>query len=146
MGYVLEATYRHGGGVSLLRSREDIDRFVDELLAAGWEYTAATLYAVDDATDADPTHEVVIGVNPKTNLGAVRYSGDGTWWSRGERTNPNGVAFVYFGTGADFPANSEVPLTTVRETMWELLTTGGRLPTCVKWQEWDRSAPPTRGR
>ncbi|WP_316038516.1 Imm1 family immunity protein [Saccharothrix longispora] len=128
----MEATYRHGGGVSLLRSREDIDRFIDELLTAGWEYTAATVNAVDEATDAGPTHELVIGVDAKTGLGALRYSGDGTWWRQGEQTNPNGVVFAYFGTGTDFPADSEVPLTTVREAMSELLATGGQQPMCVR--------------
>lgn len=114
MGRVLEVTYRHGGGVSLLRSREDIDRFVNELPTVGWEYTAATVYAVDEAVDADPTHEPVIGLDAKIGLGALRYSGNGTWWSQGEQTNPNGVVFAYFGTGTDFPADSEVPLTTVQ--------------------------------
>jgi hypothetical protein len=140
MGYVLEATYRHGGGVTFLRSREDIDRFVNELLAAGWEYTAATVYTIDEATDVDPDHELVIGANPKTDLGAVRYSGEGTWWSRGEQTNPLGVEFAYFGTGQEFPADSEVPLAIVREAMWELLTTGGKRPGCVHWQEWTPEA------
>src|SRR5215216_5486485 len=99
MGTVLKATYRHGRPPAVLRTREDIDAFVDELLAAGWEYTSATVYAVDEGTDSQPDHELVIGADATTGLGAVRYagdvpgddSGDGEWFSRGDGPNPQGV-------------------------------------------------------
>jgi hypothetical protein len=136
MGYVLEATYRHGTGVSLLRSPEDIARFVDELLAAGWEYTAATVYAVDEANDGDPDHELTVGADSEIGLGAVRYTGEsGTWYSQGDRVNPNGVTFYYFGNDHQFPADAEVPLDTVRAAMWELLTRQGQRPDCLTWQQ-----------
>ncbi|MFD7655041.1 Imm1 family immunity protein [Actinosynnema sp. NPDC059797] len=51
------------------------------------------------------------------------------------RINPGQVVLTYFGVPHDFPADAEVPLDTVREAMWELLTTGGERPTCVTWQE-----------
>ncbi|MFC6090254.1 Imm1 family immunity protein [Saccharothrix lopnurensis] len=135
MGHVLEATYRHDAGVSLLRTREDIADFVDQVLSAGWEYTAAAVYAVVEGSEADPDHELIIGADPRTGMGALRYAGDGDWFSRGERTGPEEVVFTYFGVRHDFPADAEVPLDTVREAMWELLTTGGRRPGCVTWQE-----------
>ncbi|MGX7829171.1 Imm1 family immunity protein [Actinokineospora sp. 24-640] len=138
MGFVLEATFKHGAGVRFLRSAEDVDGFVDELLRAGPDYRSATVYAIDEATDADPKHELVVGVNPERGLGGVRYAGDdGESYSQGEQVNPHGVVYAYFGTGHDFPADSEVPLTVVRQALSELLASGGLRPGCVAWQKWD---------
>lgn len=135
MGFVLEATFKHGAGVRLLRSADDINGFVDELLSAGPDYRAATVYAIDEASDADPKHELVVGVNPENGLGGVRYAGDdGEFHSQGEQVNPGGVVYAYFGTGHDFPADSEVPLGVVRQAMQELLASGGKRPACVTWQ------------
>ncbi|WP_415367130.1 Imm1 family immunity protein [Saccharothrix sp. BKS2] len=77
-------------------------------------------------------------------MGALRCAGDGDWSSRGERTGPEEVVFTYLGVRHDFPADAEVPLDTVREAMWELLTTGGRRPGCVTRQE-DRGWTATPG-
>ncbi|GAA1303191.1 Imm1 family immunity protein [Saccharothrix xinjiangensis] len=43
----LEVAYHHDRPVAELHSRDDIARFADELPTPGWEYTAATVYAVD---------------------------------------------------------------------------------------------------
>lgn len=109
MSHQLEVACHNDRPVAVSRGREDIARFVDELLTLGWEHAAATVYAVDpDDRPEFPDHEMAIG------------------------------------TGHDFPADAEVPLDTVREAMWELLTTGGRRPGCVTWQE-DRGWTATPG-
>jgi len=137
MGYVLEVTYKHGQGTRVLRTASDIDAFVEELLGAGPDYTSATVYAIDEETDADPEHELVIGVDQQSGLGAVRYAGtDGEWFSQGESTNPDGVKFLYYGTAHDFPADSEVPLGIVRQALSELLSVEGQRPESVTWQPW----------
>lgn len=137
MAYHLEVAYHNDRPPAELSTRDDITRFVDELLAAGWEHSAAAVYAIDpDDRSEFPDHELIVGGDAETGLGAVRYTGgEGTWYSKGERVDPDGVVFVYFGTGHDFPADAEVPLDAVREAMWELLTTGGERPGCVEWQE-----------
>lgn len=137
MGYVLEVAYKHGVGVKLLRTDTDIADFLDELMAAGWEYTSATVHAVPDGSVADPDHEMAVGVDAASGLGAVRWSGDGTYYTKGDCTNPNGVEYAYFGTGHDFPPNSEVPLETVRLAMWQLLAGQGKRPAGMAWQEWE---------
>jgi hypothetical protein len=135
MTFVLEASYKHGVDVALLRNDEDIDGFVTELLNAGPDYQSATVYAVDESTDEDPTHELVVGVDQATALGAVRYAGDdGEWFSRGEQVNPNGVRYLYFGTAHEFPADSEVPLDLVRQALRELLANEGTRPDGLPWQ------------
>jgi hypothetical protein len=135
MSYVLEASYKHGVGVKLLRTDDDIDAFLTELLNAGPDYQSAAVYAIDEATDEDPAHELVIGVDQATALGAVRYAGDeGEWFSRGERINPDGVRYLYYGTAHEFPADSEVPLDQVRQALRELLSSEGGRPESVTWQ------------
>lgn len=74
MSYVLEASYMHGAGVRLLRTDDDIDGFLSELLDARADYQSATVYVVDEDTDEDPEHELVVGVDQATALGAVRYA------------------------------------------------------------------------
>jgi hypothetical protein len=135
MSCVLEASYKHGAGVRFLRGDEDIDGFLAELLNAGPDYQSATVYAVDEAADEDPAHELVVGVNAVTALGAVRYAGDdGEWFSKGEKVNPGGVRFLYYGTAHEYPADSEVPLDLVRRALRELLANAGKRPECVTWQ------------
>ncbi|HVK23620.1 MAG TPA: Imm1 family immunity protein [Actinokineospora sp.] len=135
MTFVLEAVYRNDKPPAMLKTAEDIAAFVAELLKSDWEHTAAAVYARDEAADPDafPDHELLVGVEP--TRAALRYTGDGTWYSHGDHVNPNGVEFAYFGTGHDFPADSEVPLSLVRQAMAELLAGGGKRPTCVTWQE-----------
>jgi len=135
MSYVLEASYKHGVGVSLLRTDDDVDGFLVELLSAGPDYQSATVYAVDEATDDAPTHELVVGVDQAAALGAVRYAGEeGEWFSKGEQVNPDGVRYLYYGTAHEFPADSEVPLSLVRHALRELLTNEGKRPESVTWQ------------
>ncbi|KOV79882.1 hypothetical protein ADL03_35620 [Nocardia sp. NRRL S-836] len=131
----MEASYKHGAGVRLLRGDDDIDSFLAELLGAGPDYRSATIYAVDEAAAEDPSHELVIGVDEATALGAVRYAGDdGEWFSKGEKINPDGVRFTYYGTAHEYPADSEVPLDVVRQALRELLANEGKRPECVTWQ------------
>ncbi|WP_191305139.1 Imm1 family immunity protein [Lentzea cavernae] len=121
--------------MSLLRTDDDIEAFLAELLNAGPDYQSATVYAVDESVDEDPTHELVVGVDQATGLGAVRYAGDdGEWFSKGEQVNPNGVRYLYFGTAHEFPADSEVPVGQVQQVLRELLANGGTRPEGARWQ------------
>ncbi|MCR3746115.1 Imm1 family immunity protein [Lentzea californiensis] len=135
MSYVLEASYKHGAGVTLLRTDDDVDGFLTELLDAGQDYRSATVYAVDECADEDPTHELVVGVDQASALGAVRYADDdGEWFSRGEQVKPDGVRYLYYGTAHEFPADSEVPLDVVRQALQELLANQGMRPEGLSWQ------------
>ncbi|MFB9500001.1 Imm1 family immunity protein [Saccharothrix mutabilis subsp. capreolus] len=120
-----------------LRSEEDVDRFLHELAHAGPDHTAATVYAIDPDSVSDfPDHELTVGLNAANNVGAIRYSGEeGTWYSQGPTSNPQGVRFAYFGNAHDFPPNAEVPVTEVRAAVIDLLANGGSRPAVVTWQE-----------
>jgi Immunity protein Imm1 len=135
VAYFLEAAYDSEHEPATLRKPEEIDAFIKELLAAGTEPIAATVYAIDEATNADPDHELVVGVRPGSDLGALRYAGeDGDWYSLGEQARPDGLEFAYFGTATEFPADAEVSLGIVRAALCEMLTNGGARPTRALWQ------------
>ncbi|PSL55184.1 immunity protein Imm1 of predicted polymorphic toxin system [Saccharothrix carnea] len=139
MSYHLEVAYHNDQAVTELRTRDDVDRFVDELLAAGPDHTAATAYAIDpDEGREFPNHELTIGASAQTGLGAVRYSGEeGAYYLKGAQANPDGVTFAYFGTAHEFPADAEVPLSLVRQALWGLLTSCGERPSGLSWTETD---------
>ncbi|GLY48149.1 Imm1 family immunity protein [Lentzea sp. NBRC 102530] len=138
MGYVLDIAYRHDQEPRHLRSREDVDAFVDELLTLGPSYNAATAYAVEEDSEDLPDHELLIGANAVTGLGAVRYSAEaGTWYVRGEHIRPENISFGYFGTAQEFPPDAEVPLRRVREVLWGLLESRGERPVGQDWTETD---------
>ncbi|MGI5503742.1 Imm1 family immunity protein [Lentzea sp. CA-135723] len=138
MAYVLDVAYRHDQEPRHLRSREDVDAFVEELLALGPAYNAATAYVVEEGSDDLPDHELLIGANATTGFGSARYSGEaGTWYVQGEHTKPGNVSFAYFGTEHEFPADAEVPLDLVREVLWGLLENRGGRPAGQNWVETD---------
>lgn len=70
-------------------------------------------------------------IDAETGLGRCATPATVTGSARGERINPEGVTFSHFGVPHDFPADAEVSLDTVREAVRELLTGGGKRPTCV---------------
>jgi hypothetical protein len=136
MANVLTASYRHGRRPSTLRTRTEIREFLTALVSAGWEFSAAAVYSVDETADDEPGHELIVGVNNATQSGGLRYAGsDGDWYSKGTQVSDHGIQYVYFGTGHDFPADSEIPLTDIERAMGELLTSGGLRPECVTWQQ-----------
>jgi immunity protein Imm1 of predicted polymorphic toxin system len=138
MGYVLQGGYQYDQAPTVMRTDEDIDGFLAQLLVAGPEFTAATVYAVDETSETEPDHQVVIGVNAATSTGGLSYAGDdGEWFSTGDHADPDGVVFVYFGTEHEFPSNAEVPLDVVRQALRELLAERGHRPESVTWQRWE---------
>jgi len=138
MSYVLQGSYQYDQEPTIMRSDEDIDGFLAQLMAAGPEFTAATVYAVDETSDVEPDHQVVVGVDAGSSSGGLSYAGeDGEWFSKGTSADPDGVVFVYFGTGHDFPADARVPVEVVRQALSELLEKQGRRPDSVTWQRWE---------
>lgn len=146
VGFVLEVAYHNDVPVQPLRTEADIERFVAELLAADAFHRSASVYAIDEDTDADPDHEMIVGVDPERGVGVVRYSGGDAipggdaeeWFSVGDQARSGGVVeYAYFGTGHEFPADSEVPLSLVQQAMAELVATSGKRPSCVTWQPRD---------
>ncbi|MGX7829172.1 hypothetical protein ACTG9Q_29220 [Actinokineospora sp. 24-640] len=119
VGFVLQVAYRDDVPVRTLRTAADIDEFVAELLDAGWEYTSASVYALPEGSDAKPDHQMIIGADRASGLGAVRYSGgsaipgeDATeWFSVGDRANPDVSSSPTSGPATIFRATPRCPST-----------------------------------
>lgn len=143
---LVEATYRqeHVERPRLLRSSEDVDGMIDEMLAEGHElaflYSQRRLFLSDGVID----HQVVVGVKERLGLGLMRFSDDeGTWVTvqspaeAGAATSESVDGYVSYsalGHASAFLDNSEVPVDSIRGAVEEFLLTGGRRPTCVRWQ------------
>ncbi|HEY9472906.1 MAG TPA: Imm1 family immunity protein [Mycobacteriales bacterium] len=139
----VKAFYLHGHGDNplILRTPTDMDALVDALVEQTWENRVAALYHLDHPVNALglPDHELEIAVDPDTRTGALRYMGawqgqGGTWYSQGNSGKTGTVLHFFMGSDNEWPADSEIPLGTVRAAVKEFLTTAGQRPTNVTWQ------------
>ncbi|SHF08474.1 Imm1 family immunity protein [Streptoalloteichus hindustanus] len=67
-------------------------------------------------------------------VGVVSFTGPaGGFHSLGDPA-PGEVTFYYGGHNRELPANARVPLADVKHAMAEFLTSGGKRPSCLRWQ------------
>lgn len=140
-----EAYFRHGHGPSpvVVHTAGDIDTLIDELLAEPRSNSLADLYIRERPLNSAgfPDHELGVGVDAARGVGGLSHLGpDGTWYTLGARSDLGEVSYSYMGNDTPFPIDSEIPLDLVRRAAKEFLTSGGRRPTCVRWQPY---TPPT---
>ncbi|GAA0625661.1 hypothetical protein HPO96_35925 [Kribbella sandramycini] len=131
----IRAYYKHEHDTQplILETAADIDLLIDGLLSEDYDHSVAALYVEGRLNAAGvPDHELLVAVNNEDgDVGALRYMGDGgTYYTHG----PGNAEVTYFYTGSDreFPADSEVSLTDVREAIKEFLATGTR-PAGLEW-------------
>ena len=78
--------------------------------------------------------------------GALLYSGDddeeGSYTAGSGTQEGDPLLYMYMTSDSEFPPNSEVPATLIRQAAHEFADTGLR-PTCVQWQTWDWSGADT---
>jgi hypothetical protein len=68
--------------------------------------------------------------------GALNLADEGNLATSGE-LDRGVVEYILLGHAKEFVPRSEIPLALVRDAVKEFLATGGRLPTCIDWQEED---------
>lgn len=143
MGNGVEGYYlhEHGDNPLILRTADDMNRVIDELLDQDWEHDTVALYHRDHPRNVRglPDHEFWLVVDPQTRTGALRYTGGrgaagGTWFSKGDSGKSGTVLHYYMGSDNEYPADSEIPLDLVRTAAREFLESGGQRPTSVTWQ------------
>lgn len=124
----------HGDAPVTVATTDDVDALLDRVRAESPEH-APILMEVH--ISGDPYSQGLdVGVNG--DRGVLRYSGRD--WPEGVYSTGDGPAqgeplrYFYMDTDTEFPPNSDVPLTTVRQAVREFLTTNGARPTCVEWQ------------
>ncbi|MGW3247623.1 Imm1 family immunity protein [Streptomyces sp. NPDC001070] len=79
-------------------------------------------------------HELAVGVDRVAQAGALTLADDENFVSKGSMDRGIGE-YMLLGHVREFMAGSEVPIELVRRAVKEFLGGGGRIPTCIEWQE-----------
>lgn len=112
---------------------EEVDAFLDDLLAQPYETSMANLYPAEQA-EGDFI-ELSVGLDPERGVGGLQYSGPGgRWFSKDRVSEYEQVVYCYFGNGCEYPHDSEVPIDLIRKAVVEFLESGGERPKSVEWQ------------
>ncbi|MGZ0152005.1 Imm1 family immunity protein [Kribbella sp. WER1] len=137
---VVKAYYKHEHGDAPLRLQtpDDVDQLVDGLLAEDYSNSVAAMYVEGGLNAAGvPNHELLMAINNEDgDVGALRYMGEGgTYYSQGQAGGDNELTYYYTGSDREFPADSEIPIEQIRQTVKEFIESGERPPS-ISWQEW----------
>ncbi len=88
---------------------------------------------------ADDPWKSELSVGIDGDKGVLHYSGEGTppngvYSENPTPSNPSPVIYYYVSADTEFPANAEIPFSTVEAAVVEYLTTEGEQPAAVNWQ------------
>ncbi|MDG4834093.1 Imm1 family immunity protein [Solwaraspora sp. WMMD1047] len=123
----------------------EVDRAFDRILAAAPRLlhnpTAFIRERPRTGPAGVPDHGLKLDVCPAHGVGAMSYYGDpdtsgqpGPWITRGPGPSPV-VLRRDIDSATPYPADAAVTLDDIRRALHEFLTTGGRRPTAVDWQQ-----------
>ncbi|MFF4902083.1 Imm1 family immunity protein [Streptomyces sp. NPDC001068] len=121
---------------ALLVSADDVDSFIDVLLDGRHDRNCAVVYSLDRPTlpSGYRDHELAVGVDRVTQVGALTLSVDEGYVSKG--SVDRGIReYMLLGHVREFMPGSEIPVGLVRQAVKEFLGNGGRVPTCIEWQK-----------
>ncbi|MFJ8436158.1 Imm1 family immunity protein [Kitasatospora sp. NPDC094019] len=135
----LEARYRRADMQNpiLLSTSGDVDSLIDALLEGPALHDAAHILSrARSLTWAGfPDHELYVGVSKDRNVGALALTAPESGYVASAGTHSrSGVAYHVAENWTEFPDDSEIPITLVREAVKEFLHSGGNVPKCVKWK------------
>ncbi|MFD0034090.1 Imm1 family immunity protein [Streptomyces sp. NPDC127172] len=134
----VEACYRseHGDAPVELRSPEDVDKLIDELLASDCSENMAVLHSMERPLlpSGFPDHELMVGANGDLQVGVLSFMDDGNFVSLGPVDGRGEVSYCTIGHMTEFPERSEIPISLVRQAVKEFLSSAGKRPACVEWQ------------
>ncbi|MEV7319268.1 Imm1 family immunity protein [Streptomyces sp. NPDC093970] len=121
---------------ALLVSADDVDSFIDALLDGRHDRNCAVVYSLDRPTlpSGYRDHELAVGVDRVTQVGALTLSVDEGYVSKG--SVDRGIReYMLLGHVREFMPRSEIPVGLVRQAVKEFLGNGGRVPACIEWQK-----------
>lgn len=123
-----------------IRTRQEMNALVDDLLRQGFDYSIADLYVRRHRPDSDGATtgelewaQLELAVNAEDGVGGLCYLG--RWYSKGKPSEHDEVFYSYMGNDRDFPHDSEISLDAVREAAAQFLASGGERPTNIEWQD-----------
>lgn len=140
MTYTADAYFKHGHGDQPVRvtSPEEVNHLIDAMLGEPFLNSLAMIYLRDrpEMDSGGPDHQIRLGVNAEDKVGSICLVVDGKiWYTKGDHTRADEVFYNYMGNAADFPADSEVPLDTLRTTLKEILAGGVACADSAGWSE-----------
>ncbi|WP_353963235.1 Imm1 family immunity protein [Streptomyces sp. NBC_01549] len=135
----VEAYYRkeHAGNRSIICSAEDVDELIDSLLTAPAYHNMAELHSLErmPLPSGFPDHELLVGVDNNLQAGVLEFmDAEGNVVTLGSPEGRGEVSYFIVGNATEFPDRSEIPIDLVRQAVKEFLASGGKRPTCVRWQ------------
>lgn len=121
---------------ALLTSADDVDSFIDSLLNERHDRNCAVVYSLDrpPLPSGYRDHELAVGLDKVAQVGVLALAEDGNFASKGSMDR-GVVEYMLLGHSREFMAGSEIPIELVRQAVKEFLSNGGRIPTCIEWQE-----------
>ncbi|MFF4748002.1 Imm1 family immunity protein [Streptomyces sp. NPDC001268] len=139
----IKAIYQpeHFENPRILTTVEDVDDMFNVLLAE--DLHAVQFFSLDrpDTPDGWPDHELIAGVRKDREAGVLS-SMDANCQPVGHVVSVGkpelGRGPVYYtcvDSVRDFPLSSEIPIDKVRQAVKEFVTSGGKRPSCVEWDD-----------
>ncbi|MFG3370622.1 Imm1 family immunity protein [Streptomyces sp. NPDC090032] len=119
-----------------LRSPEDVDNLIDDLLASDCSENMAVLHSLERSLmpSGFPDHELMVGANGELQVGVLAFMDDGNVVSLGPADGRGEASYSIMGNMTEFPERSEIPISLVRQAVKEFLSSAGKRPACVEWQ------------
>ncbi|WP_432177331.1 Imm1 family immunity protein [Streptomyces sp. NBC_00063] len=134
----MKAYYRneHGQSPVVLRSPEDVDNLIDELLVSDPSGNMAFLHSLERPLmpAGVPDHKLMVGAEGGLQVGVLTFVDDGNFVSLGPDAGRGEVSYSVTENATEFPVRSEIPITLVRRAVKEFLSSSGKRPECVEWQ------------
>ncbi|MFK0108635.1 Imm1 family immunity protein [Streptomyces sp. NPDC091217] len=126
----------HGRTHYAIGSTDEVDSFIDSLLNGKHEQNCAVVYSLDRPSLASgyPDHELAVGVDRVTQMGALTFAEDENFASKGS-VDHGIVEYMLLGHVREFMPGSEIPVERVCQAVKEFLGNGGEIPTCIEWQK-----------
>lgn len=129
-------TAAHGQAPVRITTAAEMDEFLDALLKEPFDNSVAALYVEGRLNHHGvPDHELLLAVAAEDGVGGLWYTGpDGeSLVAKGATSELDQVVYYYMGSEREFPRDSEVPLSNVRQAAHEFLVSGGELPSSASW-------------
>lgn len=120
----------------ILLDAADVDAMFDALPTGRHDRACASVHALDRPRLPSGyfDHQLYVGVDRVAGVGVLSLADEGNLATKGA-LDRGVVEYMLLGHAKEFMPGSEIPLPLVRRAVKEFLANGGRLPTCVDWQD-----------
>lgn len=134
----VQAYYRkqHADEPAVVQTPEDVDALIDDLVTGSKFENLAILHSSEREIlpSGYPDHEFMVGVDERRQVGVLSFMDERNFVSVGSSESAAEVTYFVVRNPTEFPATAEI-LGLARQAVKEFLSSGGRRPECIAWQE-----------